>query len=89
MPRYVKRKIRGRFNHKCFKPCGVRANELDEVVLTASEMEAMRLIDIENLYQEAAAEKMEVSRATFGRILSNARVKITDALLNGKAINIE
>jgi predicted DNA-binding protein (UPF0251 family) len=52
-------------------------------------MEAMRLTDIENLYQEAAAEKMEVSRATFGRILSNARVKITDALLNGKAINIE
>ena len=32
---------------------------------------------------------MNISRATFGRILESARRKIADAILNGKAIKIE
>jgi rubrerythrin len=32
---------------------------------------------------------MGVSRATFGRIIQRARKVIADALINGKAINVE
>ena len=40
-------------------------------------------------YQEQAAEKMNVSRQTFGRIIESAHKKIADALVNGKALSIE
>ena len=89
MPRRIRRRIRGRFHHNCFKPCGIRGAELDFEVLTKDEMEAIRLADFEGLYQEEAAKEMEVSRPTFSRILSNARKKIANALINGKAIEIE
>ncbi|MFC1956808.1 DUF134 domain-containing protein, partial [Chloroflexota bacterium] len=48
-----------------------------------------RLKDLEGLEQEQGAEKMNISRPTFQRVLSSARGKIADALLNGKAIRIE
>jgi len=88
MPKHVRRRIRGKFNHLCFKPCGVPSHSLDTVTLTKDEIEAIRLSDFEGLYQEEAAIKMEVSRPTFGRILNSARTKIADALINGKAIEI-
>jgi predicted DNA-binding protein (UPF0251 family) len=88
MPRRVRRRIRGNFNHVCFKPCGVPNHTLEIVELTKDEMEAIRLADLEGLYQEDAANKMEISRPTFGRILSSARAKIADALINGKSIEI-
>jgi len=50
------------------------------------ELEAVRLADLNGLYQEAAAEKMHVSRTTFGRMLGSAHHKIADALLHGKAL---
>lgn len=53
------------------------------------ELEAVRLADYEGLYHEDAAVKMGISRATFGRILNNARRKIADAIVNGKALKIE
>jgi len=53
------------------------------------EVEAMRLADLEGLYHEDAAQKMGVSRATFGRILGVARRKVAEALLKGKALKIE
>jgi predicted DNA-binding protein (UPF0251 family) len=61
---------------------------LEIVQLSKDEMEAIRLADLQGLYQENAANKMEISRPTFGRILSSARAKIADALINGKAIEI-
>jgi predicted DNA-binding protein (UPF0251 family) len=72
-----------------FKPAGVPLRELDEVVLTVEELEAVRLKDHEGLEQEAAAERMQVSRPTFRRILVGARLKIAEALISGKAIRIE
>lgn len=63
--------------------------ELESVVLSVEELEAIRLVDWEGLYQEAAAERMEVSRQTFQRILREARRKVADALTNGKALGIE
>ena len=72
-----------------FKPAGIPLAGLDEVKLLVEEAEAIRLKDIERLEQEECAQKMNVSRSTFSRILDSARQKIADALLNGKAIRIE
>jgi predicted DNA-binding protein (UPF0251 family) len=72
-----------------FKPAGIPLRDLDEVGISIEEAEAIRLKDLEGLEQEQGAEKMNVSRPTFQRILASARRKIADALLNGKAITIE
>jgi predicted DNA-binding protein (UPF0251 family) len=72
-----------------FKPRGIPVRELDEVILSEDELEAIRLADFEGLYQEAAAGKMNVSRQTFGNIIRSAHKKIADALLNSKALKIE
>ena len=62
---------------------------LEEVSLTFDEIEAMRLADLENLYQEQVATRMGVSRQTVGRILVSARKKVAEALVKGKAIRLE
>ncbi len=72
-----------------YKPRGVPLRALEQVALTVDELEAIRLADLEGLYQEAAAQKMNVSRQTFGRIVEAARKKVADALVNGKALSIE
>ena len=72
-----------------FKPAGVRMRDLEVVILTFEELEALRLVDLEGLEQEEAAEKMGVSRKTLWRELQSARGKVADALVNGKAIQIE
>ena len=71
------------------KPAGVPARELEEVILGFDEAEALRLADLEGLYQEAAARSMGVSRQTFGRIIETARRKTVDAILNSKALRID
>jgi len=63
--------------------------ELEEIHLTIDEREALRLADLDGLSHEAAGRRMQVSRATFGRIIEHARKTVADALINGKAINIE
>jgi predicted DNA-binding protein (UPF0251 family) len=72
-----------------FKPAGIPLRLLDEVILSVEEAEAIRLKDLEGLEQEQSAEKMNISRPTFQRVLASARQKIADALLNGRAIRIE
>jgi len=62
---------------------------LEEVNLTLDELEAVRLADLEGLYQEDAAKKMNISRQTFGNIINSAHKKIADVLLNAKALKIE
>ena len=52
-------------------------------------MEALRLCDLENLTQKEAGDRMGVSRGTVQRILTAARSKVADALVNGKALSIE
>lgn len=71
-----------------FKPSGIPLGNMQEVQLLVEEAEAIRLKDLEALEQEECAEKMKVSRTTFSRILDSARLKVADALLNGKAIHI-
>jgi predicted DNA-binding protein (UPF0251 family) len=62
---------------------------LPEVVMALDEFEAMRLADLDGLYQEQAAEQMNVSRPTFSRIIDSAHRKVADALVHGKALRIE
>ncbi|MEW6723449.1 MAG: DUF134 domain-containing protein [Bacillota bacterium] len=75
--------------HTYFKPAGVPRRDLDEVILSVEELEALRLKDIQGLEQAEAAELMKVARTTFRRVLIDARAKVADALVNGKAIRIE
>ena len=72
-----------------FKPRGIPLSSLGEVVLSVDEFEAIRLADLEGLYQEQAAERMKISRQTFGRVVEAARRKVAEALVEGKALKIE
>jgi uncharacterized protein len=72
-----------------FKPRGIPLANLEEVLLSLDEFEAIRLADHEGLYHVEAAIRMNISRATFGRILDSARGKVADAIINGKALEIE
>ena len=63
--------------------------QLQEVILTMDEVEALRLCDLEGRYHEEAAGEMKVSRPTLGRIIKEARRKVAEALIGGKALRIE
>lgn len=71
-----------------FKPRGIPIYELEEILLDQDELESLRLADLLTYSQEKAAREMHISRATFGRIIENARRKVADAILNGKAVKI-
>ena len=60
-----------------------------EIVLPIEGLEAIRLSDFEGLDQETAAQRMNVSRQTFGRILGEARRIVAEALVMGKVLRIE
>jgi uncharacterized protein len=81
--------IRCQPNALYFKPRGIPLIQLEEVGLSLDELEAIRLADYEGLYHEQAAEKMKISRPTFGRILGEARHKLAETLVEGKALRIE
>jgi uncharacterized protein len=76
-------------NSLYFKPRGIPLTDLEESVIRLDELEALRLADVEGLYHEEAALRMKVSRATFGRVLSEARHKVAEAILQGRALRIE
>lgn len=90
MPRPpCRRRVEGSPAAPVFKPAGIPAREIEEVVMTLDEFEAVRLADLEGLYQETASERMGVSRSTFSRIVDAAHRKIADAVVNGKTLKIE
>lgn len=87
MPRPCKcRWIAGRPAVTGFKPVGRPARDLPAVELRLDEIEALRLADLEGLYHEQAAERMGVSRPTFGRLLESARRKVAEALLQSRLL---
>ncbi len=63
--------------------------ELIEVYLTIEGAESLRLVDSKGLDQQSAAERMDVSRHTLGRILAQARQVVARAITEGLAIRIE
>lgn len=90
MPRPLKfRRVEGMPRFTYFKPRGIPLRELQEVILTVEEFEAIRLKDFIGFEQTEAAKKMRVHQSTFHRMIAEARRKIADALVNGKAIRVE
>lgn len=88
MPRPCKcRKIQGAPEAVSFKPCG-NNNDKEPVILSMDEFEALRLADLNGLYQEDAAAQMAVSRQTFGNIITAAHKKLADAIINARPIII-
>lgn len=71
-----------------FKPRGVPMSTLDIIELTLEETEALRLKNVEQLSQNECAKRMNTSQSTFQRILYSVYNKISDAIINGKAIEI-
>jgi len=90
MARPKKNRLIG-FNPKInyFKPRGIPVLDLEEVCLTIDERESIRLADLEGLSHEKAGRQMGISRATFGRIVQQARKIVADAIIHGKAVRVE
>ena len=72
-----------------FKPMGARGRNLEQILLTLDEFEALRLADFNGLTHAEAADEMEISRSTFTRLIEKARKKIADFLIQGKLLTIE
>jgi predicted DNA-binding protein (UPF0251 family) len=67
----------------------MRMQFLEEVAVGVDELEAVRLVDLEDKEQQEAADIMNVSQPTLHRIVKEARKKIAEALVLGKALRIE
>lgn len=74
---------------RCFRPKCKNADELEGVTLSLDEFEAMRLSHLKEMKQEEVASRMKIHRSTISRILASAHFKVTDALVNLKAIKVE
>jgi predicted DNA-binding protein (UPF0251 family) len=74
--------------YRRFKPAGVRARGLAGVELALDEYEAIRLADGMGMSHASAAEKMEISRPTFTRLIERARAKVADFLINGRLLSV-
>lgn len=84
----IRRRIRRLPRVNYFKPAGIRMKELQEIVLNCEEFEAIRLVDFEEIGQLKAGKKMNISQPTLSRLLKNGRKKISEAIIQGKAIRI-
>jgi predicted DNA-binding protein (UPF0251 family)/predicted Fe-Mo cluster-binding NifX family protein len=80
--------IRALPNVTFYKPRGIPMRELKQFDLNIEGFEAVRLADYLGMEQIKAAERMKISRATFGRILTQARQTIAEALVQGAALSI-
>ena len=89
MPRSPRRRsVSKGLREMIFKPLGIPVSSLESVEISLDSLEALRLVDLEGLYQEAAAERMDISRATLARILVAARQTVSEALVEGKTLII-
>jgi len=70
-----------------FSPRG-KPGRPDEVELTLDQFEALKLADFQGYKQEHGALAMRISRASFGRILREARRRVAEALVQGKIVKI-
>jgi uncharacterized protein len=60
----------------------------ESIHLELAELEVIRLVDIEDLNQQEAGERMGTSRGTIWRLLQSGRRKIAVALIEGRRIEI-
>ena len=73
---------------KKFKPEGTGDGCTEIVELKPEEAEALRLKHVRSMDQTAAAKRMKVSQSTFQRVLTSAHKKVSEALIEGRAIKI-
>jgi predicted DNA-binding protein (UPF0251 family) len=88
-PRKRRRKVFREPPVSVYKPAGIPARELEEILITVDEFEAIRLSDFKGMNQREASTVMHVSQPTFNRILSSARNKIARGLVEGSVLRIE
>ena len=62
--------------------------ELSHLSLSRSELETLRLCDLNGLDQEQAGREMGVSRGTVQRLIKSARATVAEALIGSKALVI-
>jgi uncharacterized protein len=74
---------------KGFRPFGMKSCVSDSVRLKYEEFESIRLVNYENLSQEAAASRMNISRPTFTRIYNRALKQIARSFVEGRSIEID
>ena len=90
MPRpRIRRRIFFQPTATYFKPSGISLRSLDETILSLTELEAIRLIDLEEMSQSKAAKQMKISQPTLSRLLTSARKKLANAVVNSQAIKIQ
>ncbi|HXV74770.1 MAG TPA: DUF134 domain-containing protein [Candidatus Polarisedimenticolaceae bacterium] len=90
MPRPRKRRTcRAHSGDRVFKPRSAPMGRLETVRLELSELEAMRLCDLEGLNQTRSGERMGISRGTVQRLLKSGRLKVVKTLLDSHALVIE
>ncbi|MGD6807875.1 MAG: DUF134 domain-containing protein [Candidatus Bathyarchaeia archaeon] len=71
-----------------FTPTAQTTNQTP-ITLELAEVEAQRLVDLEGLSQEDAGKKMGISRGTVWRLLQSARKKTSQALTEGRPLQID
>ena len=87
---------RGRFPKPVTIPNPPKANRFvpeprtnsPHISIEPAEVEALRLVDLEGLSQEAAGREMGVSRGTIWRLLQSARKKVAQALTEGRPLSV-
>lgn len=72
-----------------FKPSVDDIDNVEPVVLTVDEYEAIRLIDHEGFTQEECGKFMKIARTTVQEIYTNARRKLSVALIEAKPLQID
>ncbi|MBU0596548.1 DUF134 domain-containing protein [Patescibacteria group bacterium] len=82
------RRVRFQPQATYFKPQGIPMRQLEVIKLTPEEVETLRLKNIKGFDQIKCAQEMKTSQSTLQRILASAYQKISDALINGKGIEI-
>jgi len=88
MRQRFRRKLGREFSEIYFKPRGIPLQNLEEVSITDEELETLRLRYLEKIDQDEASKKMGISQSQYQRDLSLVLAKITEALIEGKALNI-
>jgi predicted DNA-binding protein (UPF0251 family) len=75
-------------NWKGYKPFGCKPSARQAVEISPAETESLRLKNIEDLDQTAAAAAMGVSQSTFQRLLASAYKKVSVALIEGRELKV-
>jgi len=58
------------------------------IYIDLAEVEVLRLVDLEGMYQEQAGSSMGVSRGTVWRLLASAREKVARSIYEGRPLMI-